>query len=257
MATMQTRLEAKIPGPDTGIEIRKSICAICDPTTQCGLDLYVKDGRIIKTEGSLENAYSHGVLCSKGAATRQYVYSEERLKTPMRRVGPRGSGKFEPISWDEALDSIAGQAECDQEGAWAGERGFLLRIYQVLPPLSEAPGALLRLAELHDGVQHLLHGDGDGAEACLRPARRTGPDEHQLPAGVERQSLPHQSGQGQGHFQGQGTRHEAHRRRSSRDPDGPLCRYSSCAAARHRRRAGSGDGPRDHQREAIRSGVCE
>jgi anaerobic selenocysteine-containing dehydrogenase len=106
---MQTRLEAKIPGPDTGIETRKSVCTICDPTTQCGLDLYVKDGRIIKTEGSLENAYSHGVLCAKGAATRQYVYSDDRLKTPMRRVGPRGSGKFEPISWDEALDSIAGK----------------------------------------------------------------------------------------------------------------------------------------------------
>lgn len=107
MATMQTRLEAKIPGSDTGIEIRKSVCAICDPMTQCGLDLYIKDGRIIKTEGSLEHAYSKGTLCSKGAATRQYVYSEDRLKTPMRRVGPRGSGKFEPMSWDEALDEIA------------------------------------------------------------------------------------------------------------------------------------------------------
>ena len=107
MATMQTRLEAKIPGPDTGIEIRKSLCAICDPMTQCGLDLYIKDGRIIKTEGSLENGYSHGVLCSKGASTRQYVYSEQRLKTPLRRVGPRGSGKFEPMAWDEALDTIA------------------------------------------------------------------------------------------------------------------------------------------------------
>lgn len=107
MSTLQARLKAKIPGTDTGIEVRKSICAICDPTTQCGLDLYVKDGRIIKTEGSLENAYSRGALCSKGAATRQYVYHEDRLKEPQRRVGPRGSGKLEPISWDEALDTIA------------------------------------------------------------------------------------------------------------------------------------------------------
>lgn len=107
MTTLEARLKAKIPGPDTGIEIRKSICAICDPTTQCGLDLYVKDGRIIKTEGSMENAYSRGVLCSKGAATRQYVYHEDRLKTPLRRVGPRGSGKLEPISWDEAMETIA------------------------------------------------------------------------------------------------------------------------------------------------------
>jgi len=100
-------LRGKIPGPDTGIEIRKSICTICDPTTQCGLDLYVKDGKIIKVEGSTEHPYSVGTLCAKGAASRQYVYSEDRLKTPLKRTGARGSGKFEPISWDEALDAIA------------------------------------------------------------------------------------------------------------------------------------------------------
>ena len=104
---VQTLLKGKIAGPETGIEIRKSICAICDPTTQCGLDLYVKDGRIIKVEGSKENPYSEGTLCSKGAAQRQYVYSEDRLKTPLKRTGPRGLGKLEPISWDEALDTIA------------------------------------------------------------------------------------------------------------------------------------------------------
>ena len=91
----------------TGIEIRKSICTICDPQTQCGLDLHVKDGKIVKVEGSKEHPYSVGTLCSKGAATRQYIYSEDRLKTPLKRTGPRGSGKFEPISWDEALDTIA------------------------------------------------------------------------------------------------------------------------------------------------------
>jgi anaerobic selenocysteine-containing dehydrogenase len=97
----------KIPDPETGIEVKKSICTICDPTTQCGLDLYVKEGKIIKVEGSKDHPYSVGTLCSKGAATRQYVYSEERLKTPLKRTGPRGSGKFEPISWDEALDTTA------------------------------------------------------------------------------------------------------------------------------------------------------
>ena len=195
MATLQTLLEAKIPGPETGIEIRKSVCAICDPTTQCGLDLYIKDGRIIKTEGSLENGYSHGVLCSKGAATRQYVYSEDRLKTPMRRVGPRGSGKFEPISWDEALDTHCREAEFNQKRDGTGERGFLLRIYKVLPSLPQATGALFWLSQLHDGVQHLLYRNGDGAEACLWPAGRTRSDEHQLSSGLELQPIPHQSGQ--------------------------------------------------------------
>ena len=107
MNDLELKIKGKIPGPDTGIEVRKSVCAICDPGTQCGLDLYVKDGKIIKVAGTKEAPHSHGTLCSKGAATRQYVYSPERIKTPLRRTGERGSGEFEQISWDEALDEIA------------------------------------------------------------------------------------------------------------------------------------------------------
>lgn len=109
MKDVQKLLRGKIPCPETGIEVKKSICTICDPLTQCGLDLYVRDGKIIKVEGSKENPYSNGTLCSKGAATRQYVYHQDRLKTPLKRVGPRGSGNYEAISWDEALDTIAGK----------------------------------------------------------------------------------------------------------------------------------------------------
>ncbi len=107
MDELQRRIESKIPGEATGIEIRKSICTICDPLTQCGLDCYVKDGRIVKVEGTLENPQNAGTLCSKGAAQRQWVYHEQRLRTPLKRVGPRGSGQMEPISWDEAFDTIA------------------------------------------------------------------------------------------------------------------------------------------------------
>jgi anaerobic selenocysteine-containing dehydrogenase len=104
-------IKGKIPGEATGIEVRKSVCTICDPATQCGLDCYVKDGRIIKVEGSLENPHSAGTLCSKGAAQRQWVYHEDRLRTPLKRVGPRGSGEFAPISWTEALDTVAGNLQ--------------------------------------------------------------------------------------------------------------------------------------------------
>jgi anaerobic selenocysteine-containing dehydrogenase len=107
MKDVEKLARGKIPTPDTGIEVRKSICTICDPMTQCGLDLYVKDGKIIKVEGTKEHPYNLGTLCSKGAANRQYIYHEDRLKTPLKRTGTRGSGKFEPISWDKALDTIA------------------------------------------------------------------------------------------------------------------------------------------------------
>lgn len=86
--------------------IRHTICAICNPFSHCGIDAHVKDGRIIKVEGTRENPHSAGTLCGKGAASRQYVYHKDRLKSPLLRTGERGSGKFRPISWEEALKRI-------------------------------------------------------------------------------------------------------------------------------------------------------
>jgi anaerobic selenocysteine-containing dehydrogenase len=97
--------EAKIPGSTTGIEIKKSICSVCG--FQCGVDAYVKDGRLIKVEGTQENPMNRGILCVKGAANRQWVYNRERLQTPLLRKGAKGSGEFASVSWDEALDRIA------------------------------------------------------------------------------------------------------------------------------------------------------
>ena len=108
MDKLQRLITAKIPGEATGIEVRHSVCTICDPTGICGLDCYVKDGRIIKVEGTRENPSSGGTLCSKGASQRQWVYHEDRLRTPLKRIGERGSGQMTPISWAEALDTVAG-----------------------------------------------------------------------------------------------------------------------------------------------------
>ena len=108
--------KGKVPGAQNGIEIKKTICALCNPYSHCGIDAYVKDGTIIKVEGTEENPHSGGTLCSKGAASRQYIYNEERLFEPMLRVGERGSGQFEPISWDKALDLIAEKFTQGQRG---------------------------------------------------------------------------------------------------------------------------------------------
>lgn len=107
MTEPEEKIKAKIPGPDTGIEIKHSLCAICSPGHHCGVDCYVKDGKIIRVEGTPEHPYNHGHLCTKGSALRNAVYREDRIKTPLRRVGQRGEGKFEPISWDEAYQTIA------------------------------------------------------------------------------------------------------------------------------------------------------
>ncbi|MCD8115615.1 MAG: molybdopterin-dependent oxidoreductase [Oscillospiraceae bacterium] len=83
------------------------MCDICTPGPQCGIDAYIRDGRVIKVEGTPGFPGSNGRLCTKGAANRQYIYREDRIRTPMRRIGLKGSDRFEPISWDEAYRQIA------------------------------------------------------------------------------------------------------------------------------------------------------
>lgn len=107
MTELERKLKAKIPGPDTGIEIRRTLCDICSPGMHCGIAAYVKDGKVIKIEGLDGHPSNDGRLCTKGLSNRQYIYWEDRILTPLRRVGERGEGKFEPISWDEAYAAIA------------------------------------------------------------------------------------------------------------------------------------------------------
>ncbi len=85
-------------------EIKKTVCEIC--LNNCGVDAWVKDGKVVKVEGSRE-CPNRGKLCVKGYASRDYLYRADRIRTPLRRVGERGAGKFEPISWDEAYRIIA------------------------------------------------------------------------------------------------------------------------------------------------------
>jgi anaerobic selenocysteine-containing dehydrogenase len=69
------------------------------------MDVWVKDGQILKVEPS--DAQSGGQLCVNGYAYKDYVLRKDRIKTPMKRVGPRGSGQWQEISWDQAYTEIA------------------------------------------------------------------------------------------------------------------------------------------------------
>ena len=87
MTELEKLLKAKIPCPETGITVKHTLCDICTPENHCGIDAYVLDGKVIKVEGTKEHPHNHGLLCTKGAASRDYIYRAARLKTPMRRVG--------------------------------------------------------------------------------------------------------------------------------------------------------------------------
>ena len=73
----------------------------------CGVIAHVKDGKVVKVEGDPDSPYSRGTLCSKGLSITQLAYHPDRIIHPMKKVGDKLSGKWERISWDEALDTIA------------------------------------------------------------------------------------------------------------------------------------------------------
>lgn len=98
-------LKAKIACKETGIEVRRTVCSVC--STGCSVDAYVKDGRVIKVEGTKDRKFGNGNLCARGYANRNYIYRSDRIKTPLRRVGERGKGEFEPITWEQAYSEIA------------------------------------------------------------------------------------------------------------------------------------------------------
>ncbi|MGC2519264.1 MAG: molybdopterin-dependent oxidoreductase [Burkholderiales bacterium] len=89
----------------SGTTVFKSVCRSCHGG--CGALLHVRDGELVRIEGDPESPLNHGRLCPIGTVTVDLVYHPDRLKTPLRRIGPRGSGKWERISWDQALDEIS------------------------------------------------------------------------------------------------------------------------------------------------------
>jgi len=82
-----------------------TMCLNC--STVCGMIAKVKNGRILKLEGNPLDPNSQGKLCAKGQAAINMVEDPDRILYPMKRIGPRGSGKFEQISWEEAITTIS------------------------------------------------------------------------------------------------------------------------------------------------------
>ncbi|MCX8205354.1 MAG: molybdopterin-dependent oxidoreductase [Candidatus Nezhaarchaeota archaeon] len=83
------------------MQVVKTDCALC--YNSCGINVYVEGGRVVKVEGMPEHPLNRGVLCPRGEALIDYVYSPDRLKYPMKREGDT----WRRISWDEALTVIA------------------------------------------------------------------------------------------------------------------------------------------------------
>lgn len=89
--------------------VERTVRAVCphDCPDTCGMVVTVRDGVAVDLRGDKEHPFTRGFLCQKVARYLERVYHPDRLKYPQKRVGPKGSGQFERISWDEAITTIA------------------------------------------------------------------------------------------------------------------------------------------------------
>src|ERR1700676_4716291 len=118
------------------IDIRHSTCPHDCPSA-CALDVEVIDGSTIgRVRGSKLQSYTAGVVCAKVARYAERIHHADRLLHPMRGTGPKGSGQFARISWEEARDEIAdrfdaAEREFGAQSVWpyyyAGTMGLVMR----------------------------------------------------------------------------------------------------------------------------------
>jgi len=130
-------------------EWKPTTCQGC--TTWCPAEVFVQDGRAVKVRGNRHSKQNEGNVCARGHLSLQQVYDPDRVKVPMKRTNPKkGRGvdpKFVPISWDEALNTIADKM-MDLRNAGEPEKYCLMRgrytymrdvIYDVMPKVFGSP----------------------------------------------------------------------------------------------------------------------
>jgi anaerobic selenocysteine-containing dehydrogenase len=123
---------------------RPSVCPHDCPSV-CALEVETIGGaRIGRIHGAEDQRYTAGVVCAKVARYAERVHHKDRLKEPLRRVGPKASGQFQPIAWDDALDVVA-------ENFLAAERRFCAE--SVWPYFYGGTMSLV----MRDGLERLTH----------------------------------------------------------------------------------------------------
>ena len=121
----------------------KTSCLMC--SLGCGMDVTIEDGRISKVAGMREHPLNRGILCPKGEAALEYVYSPDRLKHPLKKE----NGNWKRISWEEALDIIADKLTKIKERE--GARAFVSSIgMSVLLSGSITPALIRRFCYIYD-----------------------------------------------------------------------------------------------------------
>ena len=151
-ALAQVQADAKLAAVPVKEEWKATTCQGC--TTWCPAQVLVQDGRAVKVRGNPLSKQNGGFLCPKGHISLQELYDPDRVKVPMKRTNPKkGRGvdpKFVPISWDEALDTVADKMmelrkneEPEKFVLFRGRYSYMRdTIYSALPKVFGSPNGI-------------------------------------------------------------------------------------------------------------------
>jgi len=103
-------------------EVRRGWCGPCH--IRCGLLVHFKDGKAVKVEGDPNHPVNRGAMCGRGSLILEHLYHPDRVNFPLKRVGKKGGGKWERISWDQAMDEIASKISKIRETSGAEALSF-------------------------------------------------------------------------------------------------------------------------------------
>jgi len=92
------------------MEVKSSACPLDCPDL-CGLSVTVEHGRVIAVDGDHRSSFTNGLICGKVRKIPEHLYGPDRVLHPMMRKGPKGSGEWERLTWDAALDVITAKLE--------------------------------------------------------------------------------------------------------------------------------------------------
>ncbi|MFB3812473.1 MAG: molybdopterin-dependent oxidoreductase [Terriglobales bacterium] len=160
----------------------RSVCFEAGCHSRCGVFVEVQDGKITAVKGNKQHPFSRGFTCARGRAAAEIVYHPERITRPLVRVGEKCSGRFEPASWDKALDIIAAkllevrekwgaEALCFGAGTVRGLHPHLNRFLSLygspnfMSPINYSGGPLIMASALTSGIA--LLGPDYGNSKCI------------------------------------------------------------------------------------------
>jgi menaquinone reductase, molybdopterin-binding-like subunit len=151
------------PVPEKGeVSHARSVCTLCPGA--CGIMVRKVGNRVVRINGMPDHPVSKGGICPLGLSIPQYLYGPLRVKTPLKREGNRGEGKWTAVSWDEALSAVTRQladlraADAPQSVAWitGTERGTIPNLIDRFLTVYGSPN-FIRPANAHDTLEQAVY----------------------------------------------------------------------------------------------------